>query len=477
MVVFTDPLIVSAFAAVTFGIPSSGQGLGGKGYVDLSVYGGIPDRKGAGILYGLPNDPAYSPDNAPPQSLWAPFYNNASISYVRAGGAQIPFGGYAADLSDGGTVGYDQRFASARQNYRSVRELDPASIFVLLPHDIWGADSFTDSTSVYPCDDGDCSEYGRFLEKLTADLKSKYEMELFNLIDIWNEPDVNGFWPRSQDRYLQQWDYAYNKYRDAFSQVPLVGPATTNPPSTDYEWWINYAEHISSTQTIPDWYSAHQLLGRSAADCGNDPVDSRAGLDNILQQFNLPEKPFQINEYAAPDEQTPAYTAWFISRFERAGIFGLRANWGMNVGLHNDFARLVGPGGSDYKGDQFYTLGDWYVLNYYTQTQRGLITSAGATGSDCYDLYVTQERDAAITHILAGTRGQNGPYPITVSNVDSLYQGRTSLRAVVKEIPFNNAGRVDEPTVVSETTVDVSNNQVVINLDMTIDSAYSIDLL
>jgi hypothetical protein len=200
-------------------------------------------------------------------------------------------------------------------------------------------------------------------------------------------------------------------------------------------------------------------------------------LNQVLKQFGLPSRPFQINEYGGTDEQTPAYTAWFIQRFERAGITGLRANWGSGVGLHNDLAKILGPGRTDKSGS-FYKLGDWHVLNYYTQAQKGSITLAGATVSSCYDLYVTQERSAGITHILAGSRGQTGSYPITISNVSSIsaYNGRTTLRALIKEIPYNNGGRVDNPTVISNGTIAVSNNQAVINLNMNLDSAYTIDV-
>lgn len=228
---------------------------------------------------------------------------------------------------------------------------------------------------------------------------------------------------------------------------------------------------------IPDWWSAHQLNGRNSANCGNDPVVTQQGLTAVLNRYALPGKPFQINEYAATDEQTPAYTAWFIERFERTGIIGLRANWGSKVGLHNDNAKILGPGGND-KSANFYKRGDWHVLNYYTKAQKGSITKAGATVSTCFDLYVTQERGNGITHILAGTRGQVGSYPITISNINSMpaYSGKASLRAVVKEIPYNGGGRVDSLILVSDSKVAVTNNQMTINLNMNLDSAYTIDI-
>ena len=160
-------------AAVLFPSAYAQSSLGGKGHIDLAVYDGTPDGKGAGILYGLPNGPAHSPNQAPDRSVWGPLYAGAGITWNRFGGAQTPFTGYAADIKNGNTTGYDGCFASTLQNYKEMQALDPKSKYVLLPHDIWGADSSNPATTIYPCDDGDCKEYGRFLTKLIDDLKKK----------------------------------------------------------------------------------------------------------------------------------------------------------------------------------------------------------------------------------------------------------------------------------------------------------------
>lgn len=169
----TMSAVIATAVAAALAAAVAAQGLGGEGYVDLATYGGVPDHKGAGILYGLPNGPAYSPQSAPDPSVWAPFYLGAGITWNRFGGAQIPFPGYAADINNGNTSGYDARFESTLQNYKDTMDIDSRSKYVLLPHDIWGADSFESTTQIYPCDNGDCEEWGRFLDKLIADLKKK----------------------------------------------------------------------------------------------------------------------------------------------------------------------------------------------------------------------------------------------------------------------------------------------------------------
>lgn len=185
---------------------------------------------------------------------------------------------------------------------------------------------------------------------------------------------------------------------------------------------------------------------------------------------------YGLLEYAGSDEQSPAYSAWFIGRFERTGQQGLRANWGYGRNLHNDFARLV----AGVEAGSPYTLGDWHVYNYYTQVQKGSITRAGADDV-LWDLFVTQNRGAKQVNALVGSRGQGTPwnspdFPITMSSVNTVFGAATKVRAVIKEIPYNNAGRVDAPTVVSNATYNVVNNRVVLPIYSRVDNAYTVDV-
>jgi len=80
-----------------------------------------------------------------------------------------------------------------------------------------------------------------------------------------------------------------------------------------------------------------------------------------------------------------------------------------------------------------------------------------------------------------GSRGQGTPYnspdfPVTVSSVSTVFPGATQVRAIVKEIPYNNAGRVDAPVVQINTTYAVTNNRVVIPVYSRVDNAYTIDI-
>jgi len=165
-----------------------------------------------------------------------------------------------------------------------------------------------------------------------------------------------------------------------------------------------------------------------------------------------------------------------MGRMERSNQQGLRANWGYGRNLHNDFARLIGgvEAGAAFK------LGDWHVHNYYTQLQKGSITLAGSNDVT-WDLFVTQDKSTKNVRALVGSRGQGTPYnspdfPVTVSSVSTVFPGATQVRAIVKEIPYNNAGRVDAPVVQINTTYAVTNNRVVIPVYSRVDNAYTIDI-
>lgn len=300
-------------------------------------------------------------------------------------------------------------------------------------------------------------------------------------VDRRNEPDGTIFWPRTQDQYLVQWTFAFQRYRKAFGKrVLMIGPSSAGQPALSDGWWSNFTEYLSHHRTvIPDLWSYHQLNGRQSPNCGNDPVDSRQGLSQILYKHGLPDNlPVQVNEYAYKDEQTPAYTAWFISRFERADEIALRANWGSGRGLHDDLAKLVLPVNDGLGG--YSALGDWHVLNYYTKQAKGMVVSTESTASKCYDSYATVDMQARTVHILAGTRGQEGSYPITVNGLKKLIPRARSpaVTAVIKEIPFNNGMTVFAPTLISKEKVAVANDgSVSINLNMVTDSAYTVDLL
>lgn len=176
----------------------------GTATVDISQTHGSAAFLASGFIYGWP-DNGTSVSTQIPDHLVTGFNFNAN----RAGGAQLPVGGWAT----GGLSGYTKRFQSALSNYRTTRKY--GGEFILLPHDLWGADGGEGSTSPFPGDNGNWTEMGAFWSQLMADLKTNNMLDSL-VIDLWNEPDGTGFWPRTWDQFLEYWNRAFVLVRYAY---------------------------------------------------------------------------------------------------------------------------------------------------------------------------------------------------------------------------------------------------------------------
>ena len=142
--------------------------------VDLSVQLGSPQHLASGFIYGIP-DVGF--DQSATQ-IPSHFYSDIGFNYARAGGAQLSEGGWIDGLS-----AYAARFASAKSNYLTARQY--GARFQLLPHDVWGTDHANSST-VWPGDDGDWTDYDNFLDQLLGDLQSNDMLADLDF-DVWNE--------------------------------------------------------------------------------------------------------------------------------------------------------------------------------------------------------------------------------------------------------------------------------------------------
>lgn len=171
--------------------------------VDLSTLTGRATNLASGFIYGWP-DNGTSASTAIPASL----VRGINFRANRAGGAQLsaPALGWAA----GGYAGYIGRFESTLSNYRTTRLY--GGDFILLPHDLWGADGKQDGSSVFPGDNGDWTEMETFWTQVVNDLKANDMLEGL-VIDVWNEPDVDSFWNRSWEQYLEYWTRAVRLLR------------------------------------------------------------------------------------------------------------------------------------------------------------------------------------------------------------------------------------------------------------------------
>ena len=200
--------------------------------------------------YGMTEDASAPADH---------FYRDVKFRSMRAGGAQLD--------SPGGWVSgrYDRRWNATRAQLLRTRSL--GGEFVLLVHDLWGADGYP--ISRFPGDNGDWTDYDNFLTRLIGDVRATGAPVEW---DLWNEPNISLFWNRPQSQYFELWRRTYQRIRAAFPAQLIVGPSLhprsyqineygagdeQNPG--DGSWYIARLERSGADGLRANWASAGNL--------------------------------------------------------------------------------------------------------------------------------------------------------------------------------------------------------------------------
>ncbi|MFC7385396.1 RICIN domain-containing protein [Sphaerisporangium rhizosphaerae] len=409
--------------------------------VNFSTAGGAPTYRASGWIYGMTENGAAPADN---------FFTDVKFRYMRAGGAQLD--------SPGGWVSgkYDRRWNATRAQLLRTRSL--GGQFVLLVHDLWGADGYP--ISRFPGDNGNWTDFDNFLTRLISDVQATGAPVQW---DLWNEPNITIFWNRPQSQYFEMWRRAYQRVRAAFPSQPIVGPSLAGVPSTG-GWWTQYLDYVKANNVVPDIVSWHSLPG--------DPVANVATANTTLDSRGIAHsRPYQINEYGASNEQNPADGAWYIARLERAGADGLRANWASGGNLHNDLGNLLIHNSSG----QYQTKGEWWVYRFYG-SQTGQIASV--TPSANYDAFATKASGNAKVLVGGGTTTGNVAVNLQGLNTTSGIVENNQVRVLVERIPYNGGGAVSGPVTVQNSVATLSGNATTVNLPHTsVDDTFTITLL
>lgn len=181
------------FATSTLGgaVSEERRSSSGTATVNIAKSVGEATFLGSNFIYGWP-DNGTEVDTSIPDYLVTDIKFNA----CRAGGAQIEAPGW----TKGGYEGYIGRFNSTLSNYRTTRKY--GGDFILLIHDLWGADGGSGSSSPYPGDNGNWIEMEVFLAQLIDDIKVNDMLDGL-VMNIWNEPELEIFWARSWTQYVE----------------------------------------------------------------------------------------------------------------------------------------------------------------------------------------------------------------------------------------------------------------------------------
>lgn len=247
----------------------------------------------------------------------------------------------------------------------------------------------------------------------------------------------------------------------------ISGPSAASAPSLDSDKWNKWMERVSVEDAVPDIYAWHQI-----GDEERQPDNSVPDFNTMRDTYNLPERPIDINEYAWPEAQNPANTAWYLSQLERHNLRGLRANWGSGGELHDLMADLVYRDGGEVKPN-----GEWYLYEYYA-AMKGTRVKTTASEDLTFDAFAVTS-DSGLK-IIAGTRTVEAPYEIVVNGVSTLglpEEGSVQIRT----IQFDYDGKATDtgpPKDLGLSELSYSNDKVRVGTDGDVlNSANAVDSL
>lgn len=390
------------------------------------------------------------------------------INYISSGGAQTPTSGWGHSVE-----AYKARFATVVQDAKRIHAR--GGVQVIKISDLWGADATQPSSFPYPGDNGDWSSYDRFIQQLISDVKSSgVAINERTQLEPYNEPDLpNLFWRRGQEQYLQMWLRGTRALRAAFPKgsrtfLPIVGPSAAMLPGSSNMWWKNFLSTLRDNRdTEPDIWNFHLEGGDS-----NDPVPATKLFKQAFAEYGLTGGiGFTNNEYGSREQQRPGFGAWHAARYEKVKYHGLRGNWAGGALLRDNLADLL----LKDAGGKYHTTGEFQEWATYAGLSGSPCNTTEGSSIDTYGIATPANKTASA---LVGNQGFTGTANVVFGSVSSLGSNINMVKAVVYRIPYDDGREVTGLTLVSTTTIHVSQDQVTVPFHQTnADDAYLVTIL
>ena len=404
--------VLFVFAAAQLASPSfvveQRQNADQTAYVDLDVTRGKPEHLASGWIYGIPDT---FPNQIP--NSW---YTDVGFRWGKGGGGQLGRPGqrgWVVSLDD-----YKGRFASTLANYKTCRAV--GADFHIYVHDLWGTDHAGGKNGKWPGDNGDFTDYDKFVKQLMFDVAANTDVSHVTW-DIWNEPDIQPyFWVRSAQQWIDLYIRTHKAIRanPALDKMKISGPAIGFAPGPNNAYWTSWLPQAVGNKTIPDFYTMHLLGG--LGDITYDPQYALQSLNSLLTKYGAPSRQVFVNEYAAAAEMVPSSYIWWISRLERYNLYGMLANWLGGTQLHDLFGGLLtkrrDPG--NCTATDYAPAAGYPVYKYYGSNMTGLRVNTTGSGDRWLDVYATIGTDKV--RILAGVKVHTGTYVVVVRNMSAV---------------------------------------------------------
>jgi Carbohydrate binding module (family 6)/F5/8 type C domain len=376
--------------------------------VNFASTTGTASGVGSGFLYGLSQDGS-GPDDGLLASL-AP-------TSGRGGGARLSGGGWIGDgYTDG--PGFTTRIDSALDQAKRLNQLPTHATYDLLVSDLYGADTTQPSNTVYPCANGNCSNWISFIDDVVADVQAAGVNVNY---DIWNEPDNGSFWAPGYagTQYFAMWNAAVNEIRRLVPSASIVGPSVSNFNNNYITEFLTGAKAAGTVPTYLNWH----FSGTPGADA--------ATVNGDLAADGITGVKLSTNEYLNTSGENAGFEAWYLAQLATSGIsYADHAIWAdcCNVGSL-DQTLVQNSSGS------YVPTGQWWVYKDYADVTGRLASVSDGSSTDAVAAEDSSRQIA--TALLGDDAGNTGTVTLNLNGLSAIpwaFSG-AGANVVVQRIP------------------------------------------
>jgi len=283
----------------------------------------------------------------------------------------------------------------------------------------------------WPGDNGDWSKW----EDLVAGMvKHASEIGADFQWDIWNEPDIPGFWNAVPDdpaanweRFRETWIRGYRTIRGLDPDAVIVGPSNSGFDSNLFSV-TDFLAFAREQDVLPDVLSWHEWHPSRIAP---HVEETRA----FMAENGIPEIPISINEYVAGEHQTePGILAWYFAALEEAKVENAaHACWGDEDDKSNcrrpQLDGTITPDGKQPRST-------WWVYRRYAEITGNLVKFEPGETAHGLGGYDTATGDA---RFIFGRKGKETAHVevrfVNLGEVPGLLGQDGTVRVSVERIP------------------------------------------
>ncbi len=416
---------------------TSGHAAGNESLsVNLASTRGAATAVGEGFLYGV------SQDGTQPATG---FLEPLGITAFRGGG-HVSRGwiGDGYQFGSGTQTDVNTVIAQAKRLTQGANHAQ----YQVIVSDLYGADGGQPSNTMYPCDNGNCSNWVSFVDSTVGALQAS---GLKFAYDIWNEPDISAFWTRgvASAQYFQMWDTAFREIRRIAPGTVIVGPSAAFTPDQNSTEWNAFLSHTKAAGTLPD-----EITNHDEGD-GDDPVGVSQSIDTFLTNNGIARIPLSANEFQPQDRQTAGVTAWYLARFAQSNYTNaMRGNW--NCCLSPNLTGILTQSGGSWQ-----PTGSWWAFRTYADMTGTLVNTSGQVGSTAISASEDSTAKRAVA-VIGDGNGFTGTASVTFSGLSSTpwLSNNGNVNVVVDRIP--DQAPLSAPQVVLNQSMSTAGGSITI---------------